>query len=106
VYANLKPLHKKEYHKVYIPWDEEGSLMNIYTTSQAKNELVKLVDDANETHEPIYIVGTHNKAVLIAEDDYSAMLETLHIVSVPGLKESILDMHRQPKQEYSKDIDL
>ncbi len=80
--------------------------MNIYTTIQAKNKLVKLVDDANQTHEPIYIIGKHHKAVLIAEDDYIAMLETLHIVSVPGLKESIIDMHGQPAHEYSEDIDL
>lgn len=80
--------------------------MNIYTTIQAKNKLVKLVDDTNQTHEPIYIVGKHHKAVLIAEDDYSAMVETLHIVSVPGLKESIIDMHGQPAHEYSEDIDL
>jgi antitoxin YefM len=80
--------------------------MNIYTTIQAKNKLVKLVDDANQTHEPIYIIGKNHKAVLIAEDDYSAMVETLHIVSVPGLKESIIDMHGQPLHEYSKDIDL
>lgn len=80
--------------------------MNIYTTIQAKNKLVKLVDDANQTHEPIYIIGKNHKAVLIAEDDYSAMVETLHIVSVPGLKESIIDMHGQPAHEYSEDIDL
>jgi antitoxin YefM len=80
--------------------------MNIYTTLQAKNQLVKLINDAHQTHEPIYIVGEHHKAVLMAEEDYSAMLETLHIVSVPGLKESIMDMHGQPIQAYSKDIDL
>ncbi len=80
--------------------------MNIYTTIQAKNKLFKLINDTNQIHEPIYIIGKHNKAVLIAEEDYSAMLETLHIVSVPGLKDSIINMHGQPVQEYSKDIDL
>ncbi len=80
--------------------------MNIYTTSQARNELFKLVDNANETHEPIYIVGKRHKAVLIAEEDYSAMLETLHILSVPGLKESIIEMNGKPLEEYSEEIDL
>ncbi|MDX2050691.1 MAG: type II toxin-antitoxin system Phd/YefM family antitoxin [Rickettsiaceae bacterium] len=80
--------------------------MNIYTTSKARNELFKLLENINQTHEPIYIVGKHNKAVLIAEEDYSAMLETLHIMSVPGLKESIIEMHKKPLEEYSKEIDL
>ena len=80
--------------------------MNIYTTSQARSDLFKLVDTTNQTHEPVYIVGKRNKAVLIAEEDYHAMLETLHILSVPGLKESILEMQNHPLEEYSEDIDL
>ena len=80
--------------------------MKIYTTSQARNGLFQLVDNTNQTHEPIYIVGKRNKAVLIAEQDYSAMLETLHIISVPGLKESIIAMNNKPLEEYSEEIDL
>jgi antitoxin YefM len=80
--------------------------MEIYTTSQARNDLFKLVDSANQTHEPVYIVGKRNKAVLISEEDYSAMVETLHIISVPGLKESIIEMDSKPLEEYSEDIDL
>ena len=80
--------------------------MNIYTTSQARQELFKLVDATNQTHEPVYIVGKRNKAVLISEEDYSAMIETLHIMSVPGLKESIIKMDNDPLDEYSEKIDL
>jgi prevent-host-death family protein len=80
--------------------------MEIYTTSQARNDLFKLVDTTNQTHQPVYIVGKRNKAVLISEEDYRAMLETLNIMSVPGLKESIIEMHNQPLEEYSEDIDL
>ena len=80
--------------------------MSIYTTSQARHELFKLVDATNQTHEPVYIVGKRNKAVLIAEEDYRAMIETLHIVSVPGLKESILEMQNAPLEEYSDNVNL
>ncbi|MDX1924732.1 MAG: type II toxin-antitoxin system Phd/YefM family antitoxin [Rickettsiaceae bacterium] len=80
--------------------------MEIYTTSTARQCLFKLVDSTNQTHEPVYIVGKRNKAVLISEEDYRAMVETLHIMSVPGLKESIIEMNNKPLEEYSEDIDL
>jgi antitoxin YefM len=80
--------------------------MEIYTTSQARQGLFKLVDATNQTHEPVYIVGKRNKAVLISEEDYRAMIETLHIMSVPGLKESIIKMHNKSLEEYSENIDL
>ena len=80
--------------------------MNIYTTSQARNNLFKLVDAAHQTHEPVYIVGKRHKAVLISEEDYRAMLETLHILAVPGLKESIINMHADSLENYCEVIEL
>jgi antitoxin YefM len=80
--------------------------MEIYTTSQARHDLFKLVDATNHTHEPVYIVGKRHKAVLIAAEDYRAMIETLYIMSVPGLKESIVEMHHTPLDDYSESIDL
>ena len=80
--------------------------MQIYTSSQAKQDLLKLVDAAHQTHEPVYIVGKHHKAVLISEDDYNAMMETLYLTSIPGLKESILEMNDLPIETYSQHIDL
>lgn len=79
--------------------------MEIYTTSQARAELFKLVDTANLTHDPIYIVGKRSKAVLIAEEDYRAMQETLHLMSLPGLKESILEARREPLDDCAESID-
>ena len=80
--------------------------MEIYTTSQARQELFKLVDSTSETHDPIYIVGKRNKAVLISEDDYRAMVETLYITSVPGMKESIIKAQKEPIKNFSEKIDL
>lgn len=50
--------------------------MEIYTTSQARANLFKIVEQTNETHDPIFIVGKTKKAVLISEEDYKAMQET------------------------------
>lgn len=79
--------------------------MKIYTTSQARTELFRLVDDANMTHNPVYIIGKRNKAVLIAEEDYRAMQETLHIISIPGMKESIIMAAKESDATCSEEID-
>ena len=79
--------------------------MEIYTTSQARAELFKLVKYTNKAHDPVFIIGKKDKAVLISEEDYRSMLETLHITSVPGLKESILKASKEPLEEFSESID-
>jgi prevent-host-death family protein len=79
--------------------------MEIYTTSQARANLFKLVEHIAEAHDPIYIVGKHNKAVLISEEDYRAMVETLYISSIPGMKESILSASQEPIESFSDKID-
>lgn len=79
--------------------------MEIYTTSQARANLFKLVEMSNETHEPIYIIGKKNKSVLISEEDYRAMAETLHLTSIPKMKESILKESKQPLETFSESID-
>lgn len=79
--------------------------MEIYTTSQARTNLFKLVEYTAEVHDPIYIVGKHNKAVLLAEEDYRAMMETLYICSIPGMKESILKASKEPIENFSDKID-
>ncbi len=80
--------------------------MAIYTTSRARANLFKIIDHAVESHEPVYIIGKKSKAVLISEEDYRAIAETLHIISVPGMKESILKASKEPIERFSDKIDL
>lgn len=80
--------------------------MNMYTTSQARANLFKIIDHAVQSHDPVYIIGKKNKVVLIAEEDYRAIAETLHITSVPGLKESILKASQEPIENFSDEIDF
>lgn len=79
--------------------------MEIYTTSQARTNLFKLVEHTAKSHDPIYIVGKHNKAVLISEEDYRAIIETLYISSIPGMKESILTASKDAVENFSDNID-
>ncbi|HCU06403.1 MAG: type II toxin-antitoxin system Phd/YefM family antitoxin [Alphaproteobacteria bacterium] len=78
--------------------------MEIYTTSQARTNLFKLVEQVSQNHEPTYIVGKKNKVVLIAEDDYQAMQETLYLMSKPGLKELIIKANEEPLGTYQENL--
>ncbi|HJD56256.1 MAG TPA: type II toxin-antitoxin system Phd/YefM family antitoxin [Rickettsia endosymbiont of Pyrocoelia pectoralis] len=73
--------------------------MAIYTSSQARANLFNLIDETNKTHEPIYIKGKRNNAVIISEQDYEGLQETLAIYSVPGLVERILEASKEPLEE-------
>ncbi len=76
--------------------------MTTLTVTQARANLFKLLEQAALSHEPIQITGRRQNGVLISEDDFRAMQETLHIVSIPGLKESLLKAKKAPLKSYSK----
>jgi len=63
--------------------------MTTLTASQVRSNIYKLLDRTAQFHEPIQITGKRNNAVLIAEEDWRAIKETLYLLSVPGMRESI-----------------
>ncbi|MEQ1666361.1 MAG: type II toxin-antitoxin system Phd/YefM family antitoxin [Bdellovibrionales bacterium] len=63
--------------------------MDIYTASEARSKLYNLIDYVADSHEPIHVKGKRNQAVLISEEDFAAMQETLYLMSIPGMRESI-----------------
>ena len=66
-------------------------MMMTLNVTEARANLYKLIDDATVNHEPVVITGKRGNAVLLAEDDWNAINETLHLLSVPGMRESILE---------------
>ncbi|MCH9754135.1 MAG: type II toxin-antitoxin system Phd/YefM family antitoxin [Alphaproteobacteria bacterium] len=78
-------------------------MKNINIT-QARSSLFSLVDEANETHKPIHIIGKRSNAVLVSEDDWNAIQETIYLSSLPGVKESILKGRKEPLSKCSKDL--
>jgi len=64
--------------------------MSILNASDARARLYTLIDEANDTHEPIVISGKRHNAVLVGEDDWRSIQETLYLDSILGMKESIL----------------
>lgn len=70
--------------------------MSPVSVSQARKNLYSLVDEVSESHEPLMITGKRNNAVLLSAEDWSAIQETLHLLSIPGMRES-LDQGRKEK---------
>nr|WP_320165911.1 type II toxin-antitoxin system Phd/YefM family antitoxin [uncultured Methylophaga sp.] len=63
--------------------------MKEITVKEAYSNLYKLIHESSEPQQPIVIIGKRNKAVLVSEDDWSAIQETLYLLSVPGMRESV-----------------
>ena len=64
--------------------------------TQARSRLYQLVDDAAASHVPVQITGKRSNAVLVAEDDWRSIQETLYLLSIPGMRESIRKGLREP----------
>jgi prevent-host-death family protein len=67
----------------------EGSNMKVITSGKAEQELEKLLDEAAVSHEPIQITSASASGVLLSEEDWRSIQETLYLLSVPGMRESI-----------------
>lgn len=76
--------------------------MRNVTASEARARLYRLVDEVAEGHQPIYITGKRSDAVLVSAEDWSAVQETLYLLSVPGMRESIVAGMKTPLAKTSE----
>ena len=79
--------------------------MTAITASEARANLYRLIDEAAASHQPVLISGKRNKAVLIAEEDWQAVQETLFLLSVPGMRESIREGMAEPIEACNEELD-
>jgi PHD/YefM family antitoxin component YafN of YafNO toxin-antitoxin module len=79
--------------------------MTTLTASKARAMLYRLLDEAALSHEPIQINGKRHNAILISEEDWNAIQETLHLLSIPGMRESIKKGLKTPIKECSEELD-
>ncbi|KAA0019033.1 type II toxin-antitoxin system Phd/YefM family antitoxin [Salinicola corii] len=75
------------------------------TATEARGNLYRLIDETAESHQPIVIMGKRNRAVLVSEEDWAAIQETLYLLSVPGMRESIREGMETPVDECSEGLD-
>ena len=73
--------------------------MTTMSATEARKQLYKLLDEVAQSHEPVQITGKRGSAVLVSEDDWRAVQETLYLVSIPGMRESILEGMATPAAE-------
>ncbi len=79
--------------------------MTTLTASEARASLYRLIDQAAESHQPIMITGKRSNAVLLSAEDWQAIQETIYLLSIPGMRESIKEGMAQPLSESAKDLD-
>lgn len=79
--------------------------MTTLNATEARSKLYKLIDETASTHEPILITGKRANAVLLSESDWKAINETLYLLSIPGMRESIKDGMAEKISESSKELD-
>jgi antitoxin YefM len=75
------------------------------SATEARKRLYKLLDEVTDSHEPIEITGPRSSAVLISQEDWQAVQETLHLLSIPGMRESILEGMATPVDQLEDELD-
>ncbi len=79
--------------------------MTILKATEARSKLYTLIDEAAETHKPIMITGKRSNAVLVAEEDWNAINETLYLLSIPGMRESIREGMKEDLKKCTRKLD-
>lgn len=79
--------------------------MTILNVTEARSKLYGLIDETTVSHQPIIITGKRGNAVLVSEDDWNSINETLYLLSVPGLRDSIQKGMKQPISECETELD-
>lgn len=79
--------------------------MTILSATEARSKLYSLIDETSETHQPIFIKGKRGNAVLLSEEDWNAISETLHLLSIPDMRESIQSGMNESVSECSEELD-
>ncbi len=79
--------------------------MPVIKVTDARSKLYRLIDEVASSHEPITITGKRANAILISEDDWRAIQETLYLLSIPGMGDSIRKGLKTPVEECSEELD-
>jgi antitoxin YefM len=75
------------------------------TASEARAKLFRLMDLVAESHEPIVITGKRTDAILLSAEDWAAIQETLYLLAIPGMRESIKEGLETPLDQCNRELD-
>jgi len=79
--------------------------MTTLSITEARKNLFNLVDQVALSHEPALLTGKRANAVLVSEEDWQAIQETLHLVSIPGMKQSLQEGMATPTDQCDETLD-
>lgn len=80
-------------------------MTKVISVSKARENIYKLIDETAISHEPILITGKRNNAVMMSEEDYRAIEETIFLNSIPGMVDSLQKSMSAPDSEFSEEIE-
>lgn len=98
----------KTYNILYVYFREQigGLTVNIMTISSARADLFKVVQTAIDAHEPVIMTSKHGNVVLMSEEDYKAIQETLHLQSIPDFVKEVREGLEESKTDLGTRDDL
>ena len=79
--------------------------MSSINITNARKDLYRIVESVNVSHEPVHIAGKNSSAVLIGEEDWRSIEETLYLLSIPGMRESIVEGMKTSVDNLDSDLD-
>ncbi|GAB4243170.1 MAG: type II toxin-antitoxin system Phd/YefM family antitoxin [Ekhidna sp.] len=79
--------------------------MKSFTVTDLRKNIYKIVEETSETNEPVHIYGKKGNAVMVSEEDWKAIQETLYLHQIPGMAKSIIEGMNTPLSETSEDLD-
>ena len=79
--------------------------MSTINITNARKDLYRIVKSVNESHEPVHIAGKNSAAVLIGEEDWRSIQETLYLLSIKGMRDSIVEGMKVPVDELESELE-
>ncbi len=79
--------------------------MPVITATEARATLYTLMDEVASSHEPVLITGKRNNVVVISEEDWRSINETLYLMSIPGMRESLLEGMNTPIGDFDDEVE-
>lgn len=83
----------------------EETTVAMLSATDARANLYRLIDEAAESHAPVTIAGKRHSAVLVSLEDWNAIQETLHLLSIPGMRESIKEGQQEAIDSCANEVD-
>lgn len=80
-------------------------MTKVITASQARSDIYNLIDETAQSHEPIIITGKRHNAVMVSQEDWKAIEETLYLTSIPNMAQSIIEAMSAPESEFSETVE-